>query len=209
MCLHSNYFTHLFFFSLIVCSCQDLTQVQIVDPISGIKKVYWIDKDSLIQGEKLVYIDQGKVLNEKSNYIDGQLSGDRFLYRTDGTLEIKEHYQNDYLEDTLLIYYPSGMVKLKMPYAQGVLTGQVLQYYESGKLMEQVTYVENQENGPFVEFHENGQIKWKGQYLNGDNEFGILEQYDEEGHLSRKLSCDSSAICRTIWTKEKGDIVPL
>ena len=66
---------------------------------------------------------------------------------------------------------------------------------------------DNNENGPFKEYYPNGNIHWEGNYLNGDNEFGILNEYNEQGELIKKMDCDSMAVCKTIWTKENGDII--
>ena len=57
----------------------------------------------------------------------------------------------------------------------------------------------NEENGPFSEYFENGQIQWKGTYRNGDNEYGILYEYDSLGTPIKIMKCDTQAICRTIW----------
>lgn len=68
--------------------------------------------------------------------------------------------------------------------------------------------VNNEENGPFTEYHENGQKAWEGTFLNGDNEYGLLQQYDEAGTLIKKMNCDSLGVCTTIWTLKDGDITP-
>ena len=72
--------------------------------------------------------------------------------------------------------------------------------------MERVTFEGNEENGPFEEYHQNGQIQWKGTYLKGENEYGLLEEFDEIGEPIKRMMCDEMAICKTIWTKENGDI---
>ena len=48
-------------------------------------------------------------------------------------------------------------------------------------------------------YYENGQIHWKGTYLNGDNEFGLLEEWDSLGTMIKRMKCDSMAVCRTFW----------
>lgn len=64
--------------------------------------------------------------------------------------------------------------------------------------MEEVMFADNEENGPFTEYHKNGSLKAEGNYLNGDNEHGLLKLYNEEGELVRKMQCDSG-ICQTTW----------
>ncbi|MBK7701221.1 MAG: hypothetical protein IPJ39_22090 [Saprospiraceae bacterium] len=58
---------------------------------------------------------------------------------------------------------------------------------------------DNNENGPFTEYYENGQIHWKGTYLNGGNEFGLLEEAGFLGTMIKRMKCDSMAVCRTFW----------
>ena len=188
-------------------SCKGDDRIVVEYPNSGMKEIYRINEDSLIHGEKLVFLEDGEVLYEKSHYANGLLSGDRYIYFPDGQIEIHEKYQNDVLSDTLKVYYPSGRLKLVMHYDHGELNGIVTKYYESGSIAELVEFKANEENGPFTEYYENGQLHWRGTYLNGENEFGLLEEFDDEGNPIKRMMCDSIAICNTIWTAEKGDIV--
>ncbi len=186
-------------------ACQGDDKIVRLYPDSGKKEIYTIDVDSLVHGEKLVYMDD-TYLYERSQYSHGRLSGDRLIYFPSGNVEIHEHYKDDMLHDSLKVFYPNGALKIVMMYTQGTLNGIVTQYYEDGMKKEEVSFEDNEENGPFVEYHQNGQVKWKGTYLNGDNEFGLLEEFDDSGTLIKRMNCDSLAICKTIWTKEKGDI---
>jgi antitoxin component YwqK of YwqJK toxin-antitoxin module len=197
----------LLFTTLFLASCDRLIKVDKVNPISGLHEVYFIDADSIIQGEKIVRINNQ--IYERANYINGVLSGERRIFFADGNVEIIEKYSEGLLIDTLKVFYPEGSIKVKMPYNRGVLEGEVLKYYNDGAIMEKVSFKENEENGTFEEYYTNGTMHWRGQYLNGPNEYGLLEEYDEQGRLLKKMMCDSNAVCRTIWTKENGDIVPL
>lgn len=192
---------------LILTSCQHkLTEVKEYN--NGVLyKKYTVNQDTLLHGELTIYYEDGNTIFEKSNYIEGQLSGLRILYYDNGQPEIKENYLEDLLQDTLYIYYPSGELKQKEPYIKGVITGVLTAYYENGMLKEKVHYKNNVENGSFVEYFPNGNLQWQGTYLNGDNEFGELLKYDSTGTLIRKLMCDSIAICHTVWTLEKGDVL--
>ena len=78
------------------------------------------------------------------------------------------------------------------------MTGKWKKYYESGALFEEVTFSDNKENGPFIEYYENGNLKAEGEYLEGDNEHGLLSLYNEKGELERKMECQKG-ICKTIW----------
>ncbi len=187
-------------------SCKPDNRVVLEYPDAGMKEIYHIDKDSLIHGQKLVYLDNGETLYSRSNYNRGQLDGERYIYYPDGKIEVYEQYLDDVLHDTLTTYYPSGSHKLVMIYDHGVLNGVVTKYKETGELIERVTFEDNEENGPFEEYHDNGQVKWKGNYLNGENEHGLLEEFDDSGNPIRRMMCNDLSICRTIWTKENGDI---
>lgn len=182
-------------------SCGDKHRVVMEDEVSGIKEVYYINEDSLIHGLKKVYMKRGEILIEEANYINGQLDGDRFLYRPNGAVEVHEQYASDVLDGMLRVFHMNGTVKLEMNYDNGNVSGIVKQYYDTGELSEEVTFVDNMEQGPFTEFYKNGSIKWKGTYLNGDNEFGLLEHFDSTGLLIKTLECDSMAICKTTWSK--------
>ena len=71
--------------------------------------------------------------------------------------------------------------------------------------MEQVTFVNNTENGPFQEFYPSGQVKVEGEYLNGDNEHGVLKFYNEDGVLTKTMDCNQG-MCKTTWKLEESDI---
>ena len=154
----------------------------------------------MIHGTLTTYHEDGKTPFEKATYLNGKLEGKRTLFFENGQVEILETYKNDLLDDTLFVYFENGNINQKVPYVQGVLEGVVKSYYASGKLKEKVMFQNNEENGDFEEYHENGNLKWKGTFLNGANEFGELFKYDSSGTLIRRLSCDSTARCTTIWT---------
>jgi antitoxin component YwqK of YwqJK toxin-antitoxin module len=102
-------------------------------------------------------------------------------------------------------YYPSGSLKVEAQYVDNGIEGDFIAYYESGQIKEKLVFEKNEENGPFIEYHKNGQVKWKGAYLNGDQEHGIIEAFDENGELIKKMDCDRG-VCKTIWKKEGAEI---
>lgn len=183
-----------------ICSCSDgLKQVKIYSETGQLEKKYTIDEDSIQQGELLSFYENGKDIFERANYLDGQLEGKRILYFDDGQPEIIENYSHNILTDTLYLFYPSGALKMTSYFNNGIHTGVNTVYYESGMKKEEVLFQNNEEQGRFVEYHSNGKIHWEGQYLNGENEFGELIQYDSTGQMIKKMFCDSIAICKTIW----------
>jgi len=197
----------LFVFSIgLLLSCGKRIE-KVKEDIGELSKLYFIDKHGRIQGEFLTMYQDGTIM-EKANYKDDMMEGERILYNEKGELEIKEFYKNGILDGPFKTYYSNGAIQFEADYNQGILEGKTTKYYQSGEKMEEVLFVENKEEGPFVEFYENGNKKWEGVYHNGDNELGLLLNYNEEGELVKKMMCDSMAICQTIWTIDLGDITP-
>lgn len=160
---------------------------------------YQYTGDSLKHGFYKRY-SQGGILLEIANYVEGKLDGERILYNAKGEKEVSEIYANDVLNGPFKEFHPNGKMRFLGKYTDNVLSGTVNVFYPSGKIKEEVQFADNIEEGPFKEFHENGNIKWEGTYKNGDNEFGLLKEYNEEGELIRKMMCDERAICTTTWT---------
>ena len=195
-------FLSLFLFS---CSPEDVTTTY---ENGNIKEVYGVNKDGLKNGLYKSFREDG-TLSEESNFKQDQLSGTRKVYFPDGKqVEIVENYQADVMEGEHVVYYPSGAKLIESSFTGGKMNGLLTKYFEDGNIMETVTFKDNVENGPFKEYYANGKIQWEGSFLNGDQEFGLLQQYDETGILIKKMMCDSLGVCQTIWTPEKGDIVP-
>lgn len=176
-----------------------------------LREVIAMTGDSLRNGPYIRYNNKGNVI-EKANYLNDKLNGERLLYFSDTEqVEIEEHYVDDAFHGVYKTYYPSGKLELEFMYENNVLTGISKKYYENGNIQEVINFVGNEENGTFTEYHDNGKPEWKGTYMNGENEVGLLENFDENGVLIKKMKCtpsliDSSSVCRTIWTLEKGDI---
>lgn len=192
--------------SLAFGSCGDKTIITQYE--SGEKyEEYQYTGDSLKHGWYKSY-SPGGILIEESTYVDGKLDGPRRIFTDKGELEVTEHYSMDALEGTFKTYHTNGKVKLEGVYTENVLSGIVKGYYPTGELMEEVMFEDNQEQGPFKEYHKNGNLKWQGTYRNGDKEFGLLQEYDEEGQLIRKMMCDDNAICTTTWTIDGSHLKP-
>lgn len=189
--------------SLLMCSKQK-DVVEIYEENALVEK-YEIDEDSVRHGVTMKYYLSGKVF-EHSTYQSGKLIGERKLFFENGIPEIIERYCDGIICDTFRTFYDTGVLKFEGEFINGEMTGKAKSYYPSGALKEEVNFEVNIEDGPFIEYYPNGKIKWKGNYLNGPNEFGLLSEYDTTGTLIRKMMCDSMAICQTIWTPESGEI---
>lgn len=193
---------------LVFASCgRRLDEVVIKNEQGAVVEKYYLDKDSLKFGAYTSYDEDG-VLFEESQYRNGVLDGTRKIYFPDGGIEISENYEKGQIAGLYETYYNNGQVNLVAEYVDGKMEGIVKRYYETGELMEEVTFVANEENGPFREFYKNGQVKWEGEYKDGDNEFGLIKSYDENGQLVKKMECgkyQGEYICQTVWTLEEGD----
>ncbi len=192
---------------LLIYSCKHnpYTTVEIKGENGNIIHRYQFVGDSMKDGLSQHFHENGAVsITEEYNI--GVLQGKRTHTRADGSIEIEERYVDGLMEGEYKVYHANGKLKVISQYTGGELTGILKSFDESGIIKEEVNFKNNEENGPFKEFHENGTIRWKGSYLNGDNEFGLLEEYDESGKLIKKMMCDSLALCKTIWTLTEGVI---
>jgi antitoxin component YwqK of YwqJK toxin-antitoxin module len=183
--------------AIILTSCGDKTIVTTHETGEKFEE-YQFTGDSLKHGWYKTYSKAG-VLREESNYVEGKLDGERKIYTANGELEVTEQYTMDALNGVFKTYHSNGNIKLEGIYSGNVLAGVVKGYYPTGELMEEVMFAENREQGPFKEYHTNGKLKWEGTYRNGDKEFGLLKEYNEQGELIKKMLCDSNAICTTTW----------
>jgi len=190
---------------LVLClfSCNSTELIEVRDDNGDLLETYNQTKEGVLHGIKTTYID-GKKYSEE-NFVDGVMNGLRTSYFANGQIEITENYTNDILEGSVKTYYEDGTLSQEALYEKGTLTGIVKSFYASGQLKEEVTFANNEENGPFKEYHENGQVSWEGTYVNGDNELGIIVNYDDQGQLIKKMQCDTFmgfSKCKTIWPEE-------
>lgn len=202
-------FVYTLIIGLFAFSCSQTNRaIEIKNEQGVVIESYKIDTDSLKQGESRSYDDEGKIF-DVSNFVNGKLSGKRTIYYKSGTIDTEENYDNGVLNGNYTQYYENGNVMQRGSYNHGVLEGVVITNFENGTKKETVTFKNNIEEGPFVEYHDNGKKQWEGTYRNGDNEYGLLTEYDTLENIIKKMDCDSLGMCRTVWTKEEGDITPL
>jgi len=194
------------FFLIFSFSCKESNFITVKDDKGKLIEKYKVGQDSKKHGPYTAYVD-GKI-SEEATYQNGKLHGERKLYFDNGQVEIIEVYEDDVIVGDYKTYYRDGTLAQQATYVNGMMDGILKTYYKNSVLKDEVTMVENEENGPFKEYYDSGQLKWSGTFLNGDNEFGLLENYNESGQLVKKMMCDSLAICSTIWTIESGDVAP-
>lgn len=197
-----------FFFVVLLffCSCQKSEWIEIKDGEGKLVKKYQVDSDTELQNGLSESYSENGVLTIREQYRDGKLDGERIMFYSSGDTMLIENYSLGDFEGPYVYHYESGSLELIGQYHNNQMTGSWLRYYKNGQLMEKVMFVKNNENGPFIEYHENGNLKAKGAYLEGDNEHGLLELFDESGVLIKKMNCDHG-ICRTIWKKEKDEVI--
>jgi len=191
---------------LSLLSCGRNNQVSVLDDNGKLSAKYSINEDSVKHGAYEAYLDG--VLYEKANYKSGKLNGERQLFYPSGKVEISETYSDNVITGVYKSFFESGQLAQEAHYINGSMEGILKTYYKDGTLKDMVSMKNNEENGPFKEYYKSGKLKWEGNFLNGDNEFGLIKNYNEEGVLVKKMTCDSLAVCTTIWTLEKGDITP-
>jgi len=193
--------------SLCFACGSDLETVENKDDAGNVIEKFTRKKvDFAKEGLSTSYTSTG-VKIEEANYKNDTLHGKRVIFDENEKPQTIEHYDMGEFVGIFQTLYPNGQTKLEGQYTNGAMNGEWKKYYKNGQLMEVVKFENNEENGPFVEYHENGKLKTEGNYLEGDNEDGLLKIYDQNGELEKKMDC-VKRICRTIWTKEQGDIVP-
>jgi antitoxin component YwqK of YwqJK toxin-antitoxin module len=170
-----------------------------------LQEVFFVDKKNLKTGQYIAYHENGKQ-REQCNYTDGKIVGERLIYDYDGTLDSREKYNsNGELHGEYITYHPDGKtIQIKKIYQNNKIQGKLFRYYPNGKIMEEVHFKDNEENGPFVEYYQNGAIHWKGNYLDGDDEYGDLFEYDSTGILIKKMNCNPKGICHTIFKQSES-----
>lgn len=141
-------------------------------------------------------------VQEEGAFVNGKQSGIKKLYTDDGILESTSSFVNGNMQGPYQVYYPNGKLKIDASYKNNALNGVFKKFNEKGGLKEVVTFVDGEENGPFEEYYDNGKIEWKGSYRKGDHEYGLLEKFDENGNLLKKMMYDTTFIGKTIWVKE-------
>jgi len=192
---------------LFLISCSNSKTVEVKDNNGVVIEKYQILEDSTRHGTYETFKSDGAQM-EKAVYQNGKLEGQRTLYYADGQVEIEENYVSGIMNGPYKVFHENGQLNVEVHYEDGKMQGLLKRYFDTGTLQEEVTFVDSEENGPFKEYFASGNVEWEGAFLNGDNEEGILIQYNEDGTIKKKMNC-SSGICRTIWTEKDGDVNPV
>ena len=197
---HSRFF--ILALTILMVSCNSrLEKVEEAGEFGEVVQYERNKKTFAKEGEFTRRTSKGKII-EKANYKNDTLHGQRILFFENGQPEIIETYQNGIFVGSYQDFHENGKVKMEGEYTNGQMEGLWKVYYANGQLKEEVNFHLSEENGPFKEYHENGKIKAEGTYLEGDNEDGLLQLYDETGTLVKKMDC-KKGVCHTTWTKDQ------
>ena len=198
----NGYFTIIIFLTLGFGACKEQVRTKtVVDPYSGFTTIYSVSKNDTIYHGPYTKNDSAGVLLERGIFQNGELHGIREILFPDGKVKIRERYVNGKISDLYEYFFPNGNLELKGYYVDGAMYGPWKKYDDKGNLLEVVTMVNNEEMGPFVEYNAAGKIQAEGMYLHGPNEDGLLNLYDDDGELYKKMLCDSGT-CITTWEKK-------
>lgn len=190
-------------------SCnKDFEIIKVKDDNGNIIEKYAINKESKKKNGTYYRYFKNNQIDEIANYTDGLLDGQRVIFYKSGDTMTVEMYQADKFEGIYRTYHKNGQLESEGKYYNNVMSKKWNYYYDNGQLKEMVTFEHNAENGPFVEYHKNGKLKAKGTYKTTDfnddanKEHGLLELFDENGELEKKMECELGR-CKTIWKKER------
>lgn len=192
---------------LFLYACGDGLETKEETDALGFRLEYKVDPETgLKQGPQRQFDPQGRLTIEE-NYLDGMLEGKRSIYTPAGRVIVEENYKAGEFDGDYIAYDSTGVISGKGQYIDGAMNRAWYRFYPNGKVKEVVTFVDNSESGPFREWYENGEPKASGEYINGDNEHGILHLYAETGGLERVMNCDEG-VCRTVWTPDSTGVAP-
>ncbi len=116
----------ILFFTLILCSCKSNRKIIIRNLIFEGN----ISDDTIYNGLINEYDANTKVLLAKSNYINGELEGERITYNKTGSILTREYYKNNKLNEDQFFYNNSGNIKAKQYYYYDLKVGPSIEYVD-------------------------------------------------------------------------------
>ena len=106
--------------------------------VEGILMTENYDDQGVLQGEKLVYYENGKIA-EKAIYVNGQIDGVSTWYSENGNILKEFNYKNGLLHGIAKYYDIDGKLIAEGVYRNDKKHG-VWKYYENGQLTEEKDY---------------------------------------------------------------------
>ncbi len=192
---------------LVMSACKEAIEVVEIHNENGqiTEKFEMRKHDNIRHGFHETYDTLGNLIGKKS-YQNGKIQGKAYFYYDNGQVYEEENYENGLIVGEVRSYYKTGEIQVKKPYiirdSSSVLEGTFYSYYKNGNVKVEATMVDSEENGPFIEYYENGKIQAKGSRKEdpkfGPRDHGLLELYDKEGKLIKKMDCEMGR-CSTIF----------
>ncbi|MEY3052924.1 MAG: hypothetical protein RLY31_2709 [Bacteroidota bacterium] len=191
--------------TVVLAACTETEPVEVRDENGILTERYHVRRGTSVRHGRFERFHPEGQLYEESDYQDDTLQGEVRRYFPDGVLQSVETMVDGRFEGPYRKYYPSGQLKLEGVYREDAMDGIWRKYSDTGELAEEVTFAGNAENGPFRIFYRNGRIRYEGTYLGGDNEEGLLLEYDSAGTLVARKICFYGN-CGSEWTLADGDL---
>jgi antitoxin component YwqK of YwqJK toxin-antitoxin module len=194
--------------SLFACNNGSVSPIKVISETKGgLKFEYEMDTIRKVKhGYSKLFYENGNVSIENI-YVNDTLNGPQKEYFPSGKISAQFNIVLGKYHGVFKYFFEDGSIKQEGKYVDNVLVGELKSYYENGKLKEIVIMAENVEKGPFIEYFDNGNIKTKGVYHNGPySEIDLLELYNEDGTLDKKMICDGKGTCKTIFKNETSEI---
>lgn len=154
------------------------------------------DRDLIVNcknsGSKILCFEDGRNIGSIETVRNGNPHG-RFSIKDEEGNRFSGTFSNGKLVGKLNAYYKSGSPKTEASYIADHPDGEVKELFESGEIKEQKTYNHGLLNGE-VKIYSQGQngpvLRQVQNWKNGQLD-GIVEKYDSEGNLVRKLRYES------------------
>lgn len=121
-------------------------------------------KDKIYIGKWVYYQNKSKGILMTENYNDkGILEGEKLVYYENGKVAEKAIYVNGNIDGTSLWYSEKGIVLKEFTYKNGELHG-IAKYYDSdGKMLAEGSYRNDKKYGTW-KYYENGELKEEKDY---------------------------------------------
>lgn len=167
------------------CKNARVVDVERTTSLGEIERYSVLKKDtSKKEGVYTLISSEGDTL-EKALYSNGQLDGNRYLFKN-GKVFIIETYLKGAYHGPYTAYFDDGQLKQVGFYKNNQMDSIWTTYYteKPDQVKEEVTFRNGIENGPFKEYHLNGKLAAEGNYVD-EFEDGEIKVYDTTGILKK------------------------
>ena len=170
----------------------------------------WVVDDKQ-EGEWISYYKDGKTINKKLWYLNGELDGRQYYYAPNGKLDDVSVYDNGQfiveeiydttgtLIQTLEItgetkdytFLGASGNKSRTTRMAGLEhNGQFTWYFSDGSISSEANYVNGEIHGLLKEYYVNGQLSKEGTYVYGNRD-GVWKEYFMDGTIKRMFNYDN------------------